>query len=179
MNKYTDETYVNSIFQKLYPIGSIYLSTNSINPSTLFEFGKWEQIKDTFLLACGDNYTAGSVGGEANHKLTTSETPSHAHTRGTMNIKGQLSERPCSSSSEILNSNTSTINGGAFRTIYEGDSTQWKVTVQTSGTSTKTNNLHDFDASRSWTGETSYVGGNESHNNMPPYLAVYVWKRVE
>ncbi len=23
------------------------------------------------------------------------------------------------------------------------------------------------------------VGGNESHNNMPPYLAVYCWKRVE
>ena len=25
---------------------------------------------------------------------------------------------------------------------------------------------------------SSYVGGGESHNNMPPYLAVYVWKRT-
>lgn len=24
----------------------------------------------------------------------------------------------------------------------------------------------------------SYVGGNQAHNNMPPYLAVYIWKRV-
>ena len=23
-----------------------------------------------------------------------------------------------------------------------------------------------------------YVGGDEAHNNMPPYLAVYMWKRI-
>ena len=27
-------------------------------------------------------------------------------------------------------------------------------------------------------GYTNYVGGNQPHNNMPPYLAVYMWKRV-
>ena len=27
-------------------------------------------------------------------------------------------------------------------------------------------------------GYTSYVGGNQPHNNMPPYMAVYMWKRV-
>lgn len=26
--------------------------------------------------------------------------------------------------------------------------------------------------------ETEYTGGSQPHNNMPPYLAVYVWKRV-
>jgi hypothetical protein len=26
---------------------------------------------------------------------------------------------------------------------------------------------------------TEYEGGGEPHNNMPPYLAVYMWKRVE
>lgn len=25
---------------------------------------------------------------------------------------------------------------------------------------------------------TSNVGGSEPHNNMPPYLAVYMWKRI-
>lgn len=27
-------------------------------------------------------------------------------------------------------------------------------------------------------GQTSKDGGNQSHNNMPPYLAVYMWKRI-
>lgn len=26
--------------------------------------------------------------------------------------------------------------------------------------------------------DTSYIGGNQAHNNMPPYLTVYIWKRV-
>jgi hypothetical protein len=25
---------------------------------------------------------------------------------------------------------------------------------------------------------TSSVGNNEKHNNMPPYLVVYMWKRI-
>ena len=36
----------------------------------------------------------------------------------------------------------------------------------------------NFTASRTWSGETSSVGENESHNNMPPYLAVAIWKRT-
>ena len=26
--------------------------------------------------------------------------------------------------------------------------------------------------------QTMYAGGDGSHNNMPPYLAVFMWKRV-
>ena len=38
---------------KLYPVGSVYISFNSADPSTLFG-GTWTRLKDTFLLANGD-----------------------------------------------------------------------------------------------------------------------------
>ena len=60
----------------VYPIGSIYMSVNSTDPSTLFG-GSWERIQDRFLLASGNSYGAGSTGGSAKATL-----PSHTHTFG-------------------------------------------------------------------------------------------------
>ena len=41
-----------------YPVGSIYMSVNDTSPNLLFG-GKWEPIKDKFLLASGDLYSSG------------------------------------------------------------------------------------------------------------------------
>lgn len=71
-----------NIAGEAYPVGSIYMSVNNTNPSVLFG-GTWERLKDTFLLASGDTYTAGNTGGEATHKLTVNEIPSHRHSRRT------------------------------------------------------------------------------------------------
>ena len=50
-----------------------------IDPNTLYKSTTWEQKKDVFILASGDTYSAGSTGGEAQHKLTVDEMPSHTH----------------------------------------------------------------------------------------------------
>lgn len=62
----------------IYPVGSIYMSVNATDPAKLFG-GTWERIKEKFLLGAGDTHTAGSTGGEFEHKLTTTEMPSHDH----------------------------------------------------------------------------------------------------
>lgn len=126
-----------NIVDLLYPVGSIYISVKSANPSTLFG-GTWEQIKDTFLLAAGSTYNAGSTGGEATHTLTEDEIPAHRH--------------------KITYPNA----GGPY-----GDAA---IGYPASSNTTKT-----------WMAEmckTESVGGGTAHNNMPPYLAVYMWKRT-
>lgn len=61
-----------------FPIGYIYLSTFNVNPGQFFG-GTWKPIKDRFLLLAGDTYKGGQTGGEATHKLTINEMPSHTH----------------------------------------------------------------------------------------------------
>lgn len=66
------------LLDMIYPIGSLYWSSNSTDPGTLFG-GTWTQIKDTFVWAKGDSDTVNATGGEKTHTLTESEMPSHSH----------------------------------------------------------------------------------------------------
>lgn len=82
----TNSIIAGTTIDKIYPIGSIYISANNINPTFVFG-GVWEQIKDVFLLSDGDVYVSGDKGGNATHThstnghtLTIAEMPSHTHT---------------------------------------------------------------------------------------------------
>lgn len=48
----------------VYPVGSIYLSVNAINPAILFG-GTWSKIEGKFLLGSSGSYALGSQGGSA------------------------------------------------------------------------------------------------------------------
>jgi microcystin-dependent protein len=171
------EYFKSLLLNTIYPIGCVYISVSPNDPSILFG-GTWERIEDRFLLASGEIHSNGSIGGEEMHTLTIDELATHSHERGTMNITGSLTERPASKSIEIMRGS------GAFNTqtfseiIPDDEYPDWKLTVVTEGESTHSNNMHFFDASKTWTGSTSTVGHNKPHNNMPPYLAVYMWKRI-
>ena len=133
----------------IYPIGSIYMSVNSTDPSTLFG-GVWEQIKDTFLLSCGDTYASGETGGEANHKLTVNEIPSHTHTQNSHKHKS-------------LRYTTAKIaTGKNYMAVFTSESSNGEHQGYTNSVTATNQN----------------TGGGLEHNNMPPYLAVYVWKRI-
>lgn len=166
---------IETIFNLIYPVGSIYMSVNSTSPSSLFG-GTWAQIQDTFLLAAGSTYAASSVGGEAEHKLTTEEMPEHTHERGTMDITGYLK---CYSQYNKGNDDYwVTGSGGAFYKDPDNYVESASTLNQSDSASYDSARTVSFKASRSWTGETSSLGGSAAHNNMPPYLAVYMWKRI-
>lgn len=132
----------------VYPVGSIYLSVNSTSPASLFG-GTWEQLKDRFLLGAGSAYAAGSTGGEAAHTLSINEIPSHAgHLYGNA---GGVNEKGDAKGAWLKEININS----SLTTSY--------------GWNYKNNEY--YPANRS-------LGGGAAHNNMPPYLAVYMWKRV-
>ena len=70
---------VQSVASLIYPVGSVYISLTSTDPSLLFG-GTWSRLKDTFLLANGDTYPANSTGGSATKTITVSNLPAHNHT---------------------------------------------------------------------------------------------------
>ena len=65
---------INNLIDVVYPVGSIYMSVNTVSPSILFGFGVWEKIEDKFLLGSGTTYANGSTGGSADAVIV-----SHSH----------------------------------------------------------------------------------------------------
>ena len=51
---------------KMYPVGSIYMSMDNTSPASLFG-GTWEQLKDRFLIGAGNSYAVNETGGTTEH----------------------------------------------------------------------------------------------------------------
>lgn len=69
-----------TLIDKIYPVGSIYISTSaSFNPATAWG-GTWKKTADgRCLIGANSTYPLGSTGGEETHYITIDELPSHDH----------------------------------------------------------------------------------------------------
>jgi len=78
---------IDDIINIIYPVGSIYISTVSTNPGTLFGVGTWTAFgagRTLVGLDSGDTAfnTVEKTGGAKTHTLTVAEMPSHEHING-------------------------------------------------------------------------------------------------
>lgn len=152
----------NDLLNKVYPIGSIYMSVNATNPAT-FIGGTWLRITDVFLLASGNTYSPGTTGGEATHTLTVNEIPDHGHLVYVWDNAGTMGN------AYYYDGTTKTTHTGAR--LYNSSASTWI----SSGSTANAAGSGRGDPS----GSTSVSGGGGgAHNNLPPYLAVYVWQRT-
>lgn len=135
---------LSSLWDQIYPVGSIYITANATNPSVLFG-GTWEQLKGKFLVGVDssdtDFETSGKTGGEKTHILKIEEMPSHNHT---------LYGSPYGSADWV--------EGGVQRVKYD-------VNHKTAS------NTYPI-------GPVLDTGDSQAHNNLPPYMTVYMWKRI-
>lgn len=139
---------VSKFLDRTYPVGSIYMSMNSTNPGTLFG-GTWSQIQGRFLLGVSSSYAVGSTGGETTVTLSANTMPSHYHT-----LPGHTFTWGANSDSRVVRSTTGEV------AVASASTGNMFHTVQ---------NVYNA---------TNSMGGGQPHNNMPPYIAVYMWKRT-
>lgn len=147
----------------MYPIGSIYMSTQSTSPSSLFG-GSWTPMRDVFLYGQG-TYAVGATGGAATVKLEEVHMPSHSHTwtQASCNEAGAHTHRI----------------GGDNDTQYYSSGGCWSLHNKESGAQGWVSYTNEKGAhTHTITGTNSSTGGSTAHNNMPPYEVVYIWKRT-
>jgi microcystin-dependent protein len=150
----------------LYPVGSLYFNaSDGTNPATLLGFGTWVSFGagrvpigvGTFQDSRGEvrTFAAGDEGGAYQHLLVESEMPDHTHTGST----------------DTAGSHTHSV--GVFTGEATGGDVPW-VNHNTANSSVTTSGAGDHAHSLT----IDSTGGDTAHNNMQPYIAVYIWLRT-
>ena len=174
---------------KIYPINSIYITMNNQNPADILGIGTWTKVEGRFLLASGayiegnvsDTYVVEQTGGEKNHYLNVNEIPKHTH-----------------SASVASHTHNTAIGGAKFLSSTGRVNVHLRSVKENAANSTGSGSQYyiaaDYPASNSdyisddfttggltspQSSNTGEAGAGDSHNNMPPYIVVNVWRRTE
>lgn len=147
---------VDKLLDRMYPVNSIYISTNSTSPASLYG-GSWERYGTGRVLVSADDsdtdFTAGKTGGKKKLVWDTTDNNSSAgmwiYTKLSIRSDATIIAENHSESGYLWNANSG---------IFKGSSMQW----------TNPSNV---------TGSVSTFGSL----NLPamnPYVAVYIWRRT-
>jgi microcystin-dependent protein len=159
---------LQTLFSLIYPVGAIYMSVVSTNPSTLFG-GTWVawgsgRVPVGIDTSQTEFDTVEETGGEKTHTLSVNEMPTHTH--GSKTITGWFEMRKSTGDANEI----AAVDG----TVFDSASTS-----NSSTTITNSSTKHDRQRIKfSATHEHSSVGGDEAHNNLQPYITCYMWKRT-
>jgi microcystin-dependent protein len=153
--------FVTTGLQAAYPVGSIYVSTVSTNPNTLFGFGTWVAYGQGRMLISQDGtYTAGSTGGAATATLITANLPSHSHSATTTSTDSGHTHGSAIGSGFISNGGPESLAGGPNLPFGRPSAT---ASGNASITSTTT---------------IGNTGSGTAVTTISPYIAVYMWNRT-
>lgn len=164
---------INNIINIIYPVGSIYISASSVNPGTLFGVGTWTPIEGSFLLGQSSAYPAGTTGGAATVTLDINTMPAHQHVISGISRSNNFTTDTCLTMQADGNLVMYSVKGGTWHAAWAASwSSSPHLNIDAAGGS----HYYNFTIGAGDWG-TSWAGGGQPHQNMPPYLAVYIWRR--
>ena len=158
----------NEIMSAVYPVGSLYLNaTNATNPATLLGFGTWTSF-GAGRMPVGFNAadplfdTAGETGGSKDATLV-----SHTHTTSEAGAAtGSISGGNGTGDFGVFNAATGVFSlSGAAPNRPQGSGGIGSYTTENLSIP---NHTHT----------NSTEGSSATNANLPPYITVYMWKRV-
>ena len=149
----------------------------------------WAKIEGRFLLGTSSSYAVNATGGEATHKLTTAEMPSHTHTNThNHSVSGKAVNYSGEHEHYMFNNGDSSGAGNYIGKAYTNQvANQYSYSLVntayganmglTNKSGGHTHTINPF-LTENTSLTTSSSGNNSAHNNMPPYKAVYIWERT-
>lgn len=137
-----------------FPVGSIFISVVSTNPSSLLGYGTWAAFGAGRVLVGIDTGqtefdTVLETGGSKTHTLTESEIPAHTHIQDPHN--------------HIETNNSATT----------GPNIGWGARDTSTNNQTATSYTTE-----NTTAVNQSTGGGGAHNNLQPYIVCYFWERT-
>lgn len=184
---------LQNILDFVHPVGSIYMTMDSQNPSTLFggEWVAWGQGRVPVGFGTGRDINGvsktfssiGGTGGEYNHTLSNVEMPKHGH-NGTLVKYTETVYTTEEQTGTDMNTKMVSENND----IYEKIGTMHKDYLTdpkhingfvSAGTKFKagpegpSQNVEYY-----INGGVNLDGNDQPHNNIQPYITCYMWKRT-
>lgn len=159
----------------VYPVGSIYMTTNATNPGDLFggTWARWGSGRVPVSVNSNDaNFNAvEKTGGAATVTLTSSQIPSHVHTVPSHGHAATASTAGEHSHNVQRWKAVNNVSGGqAYLAQGSLDSTSY--------TSANGSHTHTIAVANQAPFNTQATGGSGAHSNLQPYITCYMWKRT-
>lgn len=147
--------FVQAALNGMYPVGTLYTSTVSTNPSTFLGFGTWVAFGAGRMLIGFNAADASFDVAEETGGSKDAIVVAHSHTGYT----------------DAQGNHTHTIPYGPAYQGADGSGGNDRINLSSSTTtSTAGNHAHNV---------TTYSAGSSGTNaNLPPYIVVYFWKRT-
>lgn len=145
------------LLNRVYPVGSIYMSVNNTDPGTLFG-GTWEKYAGGYVYSAFSSIgqTEFHGWGTQSHAITENEMPSHTHTQASCTNPGNHSH-----------------GYGYGSPKRAGDGSKWN-TCATGGNAAQTQEA----GSHTHTITLNNTGGGAGHTHEIATIDVFMWKRI-